>query len=311
MKTTNAAANETNIRRMQYLLPPGASRERGGERPEPGAHPQAGQAGVPPSVELRILGALELRIDGSPVPLGGPRSRIVLATLALHPDRVVAVDALVEAIWSGAPPETSRTQVAICVAGLRKAFRAKGFHGRLIDTAPPGYSLCTDHLRLDLADFVRWSELADGVAREGRTAESAGILREALQLWRGKPLAGLTSSVVEAGAAALEERRLAALERYAELQLELGRHRELIAELSQVVRDHPLREHARAALMVAYYRSGCRSDALALFRDARRISIEELGLEPGRDLQELRDAMLRDDPALASSTFWTRTPGSS
>jgi DNA-binding SARP family transcriptional activator len=268
----------------------------------PALGPDLGEALLAP-VDLRMLGTLDLSIGGEPIPLGGLRSRIVLAMLALSPDRVVDVVTLVEAIWGGAPPATSRTQVAICVARLRKAFRAKGFDGRLIDTAPPGYSLCTDQVRMDWADFLNLTGAAEAAARQGRQTEAARLMQRALGLWRGKPLAGVPSSLVEAGAAALEERRLAVYERYAAIQLELGGHRELIAELSPVVRDNPLREHARAALMLAYYRSGCRSESLSLFREARQVSIAELGLEPGRDLQELHDAMLQDDPRLASRSY--------
>lgn len=267
------------------------------------------ETGDPVSVQFdfRILGPLEVIADGNRVAIGGPRQRTVLAMLLLTPNRVVSVDRLVEAVWGGQPPATYRTQIAICVASLRKAFQVEGHRDDVIVTAAPGYMLLAGEQQIDSVDFAARVESAQRLTQLRRTAEAADLLREALDLWRGAALADISSAVVEAEAALLEQQRLNAYEQYAALQVERGRHREIVSELGSLVRDQPLREHARATLMLAHYRSGRRSQALELFRQARQASIDELGLEPGKALQDLHGAILREDPALIPATMITNS----
>lgn len=258
--------------------------------------------------DFRILGPLEVTAGRDRVAIGGYRQRTVLAMLLLTPERVVSVDRLVEAVWAGHQPTTSRTQIAICVSNLRKAFKVAGFPGEVIETSPPGYMLLAGEHRIDAVRFSRRVESAQRLAQQGRTAEAAELLGDALGLWRGPALAGISSHTVESEAALLEERRCSAYEQYAALQLDLGRHREIVSELSALVQERPLREHARAALMLAQYRSGRRSEALELFRHAREVFVGELGLEPGRVLQDLHSAILHEDPALLPAAVPPASP---
>ncbi|MCP3804550.1 winged helix-turn-helix domain-containing protein [Allokutzneria sp. A3M-2-11 16] len=246
-----------------------------------------------------MLGPLEVRAGETVVPISGQRQRTVLAMLLLAPGRVVSVDSLVNAVWDGAPPATGRTQIAICVAGLRKAFRVAGCGDDLIITSSPGYKLLAEDHVIDAVRFEQECAAAEQDARQGRTEQAAEGMREALALWRGQVLAGISGQEVESEAARLEELRLSAYERRTSLRLELGQHRELIGELTALVRDYPLREQARACLMLAQYRSGRRAEALETFRSGRRQFIEEFGMEPGPALQGLHRAILNDDADLA------------
>ncbi|MFD1935548.1 MULTISPECIES: AfsR/SARP family transcriptional regulator [Nonomuraea] len=258
--------------------------------------------------DFRILGPLKVTAGRDRVAIGGHRQRTVLAMLLLTPDQVASVDRLVEAVWAGHQPTTSRTQIAICVSSLRKAFKAAGFPGEVIETVPTGYMLLAGEHRIDAVRFSKRAESAQRLAKQGRTAEAAELLGDALGLWRGPALAGISSYTVEAEAALLDEQRCSAYEQYAALQLELGRHREVVPGLSALVQERPLREHARASLMLAQYRSGRRSEALELFRHAREVFVGELGLEPGRVLQDLHSAILREDPALMPAAALLASP---
>jgi DNA-binding SARP family transcriptional activator len=267
---------------------------------------------VSSSLGFHILGPLEVIANNARFAITGLRQRTVLAVLLLTPDRVVSVDRLVEAVWSGTPPTTCRNQIAICVAGLRKIFQEAGCHENVIVTATPGYMLVSGSHRIDAVEFAARVESARHLAQDQRTAEAASLLREALGLWRGTPFADTSSSRLQEEASLLEQQWLNAYEQYAELQLELERYSEIVSELSGLVQEQPLREHARAILMLANYRLGRRSEALGLFRQARQSSIDELGLEPGKELQDLHAAMLREDPSLMpTSTVSVALPAGS
>ncbi|MDH6135314.1 DNA-binding SARP family transcriptional activator [Kitasatospora sp. MAA4] len=218
--------------------------------------------------------------------------------MLLAPGRIVSVDVMVEAVWLGEPPATARTQVAICIAALRKTFKAEGFGDDLISTAHPGYQLNTAGHRVDLLEFADLVSGAERSAAEGRTAEAAESYERALKLWRGPVLSGVTGRLVEDEAERLEELRLVTHDEAIALQLALGNHQELIGQLVPLVREHPLRERTRHSLMLAQYRAGRRAEAMETFREGRRLLIDELGIEPGPALQELHDAILQDDPAL-------------
>lgn len=256
-----------------------------------------------------ILGPLEARAGGRQVAVGGLRQRTVLAMLLLSAGRVVSVDTLVEAVWKGRPPATGRTQVAICVAGLRKTFKAAGCSDDVIITASPGYMLLPAGHRIDALEFEQHVTQAQESAQRGDPGEAADLLTEALGLWRGPALSGVSGHLVETEAARLEEQRLSAYEQHGALRLELGQHAKVIGQLTSLVREHPLREQSRALLMLAQYRSGRRAEALETFRDGRAQSIEEFGLEPGPSLQSLQQAILRDDPALIPTPPATRVSG--
>ncbi|WP_405778820.1 BTAD domain-containing putative transcriptional regulator [Streptomyces sp. NBC_00859] len=248
---------------------------------------------------FRILGPLSVTVGSRRISAGGARQRTILALLLLSPGRTVPVDTLVDAVWDGRPPATARTQVAIVIAALRKTFRTEGVTDDLIVTTHPGYLLSTEGHSLDAAEFDELVAQAEAAVRERRTDEAAQRYTQALGLWRGPALAGVGGRAVEEEAGRLEELRLNAFDDSTAVRLELGRHQEVIPELLLAVRGNPLRERTLHHLMLAQYRSGRRADAMEAFRFARRLFIDELGLEPGPAIQELRDAILRDDPSLA------------
>ncbi|MEU9036039.1 BTAD domain-containing putative transcriptional regulator [Streptomyces sp. NPDC048352] len=233
------------------------------------------------------------------VQVGGARQRTILALLLLSPGRIVPVDTLVDVVWNGRPPATARTQVAIVIAALRKALKNEGVTEEVIATAHPGYLLRPDGHVLDTVTFTGLVAQGEEAVRTHRPADAARCYAEALALWRGPALAGVTGQFVEDEAARWEEVRINVYEAMTGVQLELGRHQLLLPELAAAVREHPLRERTRYHLILAQYRSGRRAEAMESFREARRQFIDELGMDPGPELQELHDAILRDDPSLA------------
>lgn len=251
-------------------------------------------------LDFRILGPLSVTSDDEQLTVGGPRHRTVLALLLLNPGRVVSVDALIDTVWDGRPPATARTQVSMCVAGLRKAFKAAGHAEEIIATEHPGYRLRLGGHRLDATEFTSLVAAAELAVEEGRSADAARCYNEALGLWRGQPLAGVTGRLVEGEARRLEELRLDTYEGSTAVQLQLGNHGRILSELTAMVRDHPLRERARHQLITAQYRSGRRAEALETFREGRRRFVDEFGLEPGPALWELHNSILQDEPAAAA-----------
>jgi DNA-binding SARP family transcriptional activator len=231
-------------------------------------------------VEFRILGPLEVVAEGRPLVLGGQKQRALLAFLLLEANRVVSNERLIDALWEEAPPETVQKALQVYVSQLRKVLG-----GDRLQTRPPGYVLCVEEGELDAQ---RFQEL---VAR--------GENHEALSLWRGPPLAEFVyRRFAQPEIARLEELRLAALEERIEADLHAGRHAELVAELDALVSEHPLRQRLRRQLMSALYRSGRDAEALEIYQEARRRLVEDLGIEPRRELRELQQAILRQDPAL-------------
>ncbi|KOV86313.1 AfsR/SARP family transcriptional regulator [Nocardia sp. NRRL S-836] len=247
----------------------------------------------PAPAEFGVLGPIRFLRDGVEKRVGGPRERAVLARLLFDANRVVSVDRLIEAVWHGDPPASARGQIAICVSRLR---RALGEAGRAIDTASPGYVARLDENAVDWLRFNGLVGRARPRAASGDVAGAAALFREALGLWRGVPFEDLPG--LRAEALSLQSARLDAVEACAELELRLGLHHRVGKDLAAVVAEHPLRERARAQLMLAQYRSGRRADALRTYQDARRVLVEQIGLEPGPELRELHEQVLRDAPAL-------------
>jgi len=230
-------------------------------------------------MQFRILGPLEVEGDGEPLALGGAKQRAVLAVLLLHANRVVSRDRLIDAVWGERAPETAYSALQGYVSALRKALGAD-----LILTRAPGYVLETAPTSVDLGRF------------------------EALDLWRGEPLADLDSlGFVQIERVRLGELRLSAVEERVDADLALGRHPELVAELHALVGEHPLRERLRAQLMLTLYRSGRQAEALDVYQQGRRLLAEELGLEPGEALKRLEHAILEHDPAHGAPARAART----
>jgi DNA-binding SARP family transcriptional activator len=250
------------------------------------------------TVTVGLLGPLDLRVGAQQIRVGGNRQRTILAMLAMTPGRVVSMDRLIEAVWSDAPPATARTQIAICVVSLRKAFEEHDVERAVLATASPGYQLQVEPDQVDVTRFVEAMGTAAELAKRGDTTAAVDRVTQALALWRGPAMTGLSCHDLELEASRLDEQRLTAVELRAGWCLELGRHSEVVNELSAVVVQQPLRELARAHLMLALYRAGLRTEALATYRDGRRISVEEFGIEPGPLTRRMHDAILGDDPHL-------------
>ena len=241
-------------------------------------------------MDFRLLGPLEVVDDDRVLELGGIKPRSLLALLLLHANQVVSADRLIAELWGDEPPATASKSVQVQVSRLRKELG----EGRLA-TRAPGYAMHVDAAELDLARF-------EALVREARDAvpeEAARMLRDALALWRGAPLADLAyEPFAQTEVARLEELRLAALELRIDADLARGQAAELVAELEALVAEHPLRERMCGQLMLALYRSARQADALAAYQTARTMLSGELGLEPGEELRRLEQAILRHDPAL-------------
>jgi predicted ATPase/DNA-binding SARP family transcriptional activator len=240
---------------------------------------------------FRILGALEVEGEAGPVALVGHKQRVLLGLLLLHTGEVVSSDRLMDELWGERPPATAATSLRNLVAQLRRRLGAA-----TIVTQAPGYLLRVEPEQLDRARFERL--IAE--ARGAEPREQVMLLREALALWRGPPLADLSyERFAQAEIHRLEELRLEALEERIEAELVLGEGGELVAELEGLVAEQPLRERLRGQLMLALYRAGRQAEALDAYQAARRMLVEELGVEPSPTLQELQGAILRQDPALS------------
>src|SRR3954454_2426302 len=252
-------------------------------------------------LEFRILGPLEVLHDDRTIELGGARQRAVLTILLLHRGETVSVDRIVDLLWGGRPPPTAIKTVQVYVSHLRRAL-VEDF----IVSSRGGYSLLVDAKGVDALRFER---LVDEGRAAGDPRLAAELFRAGLALWRGPALGDLAyERFAQDEAARLEELRVAAVEERVEADLRLGRHAALVAELEGLVREHPLRERLRAQQMLALYRSGRQAEALESFQEARRALVDELGLEPGRELRELEQAILAQDPALHPPRLPARAP---
>jgi DNA-binding SARP family transcriptional activator len=244
---------------------------------------------------FRILGPLEAVSDDGAIPLGGLKQRSALAILLLSANRVVSVERLAEDLYAGAPPVTAVTQVQRQISALRKTLGPQAG----IETRAPGYVIRVAPEQLDLNRFERATEDAAGELARGEAAHAAELLRDALALWRGAPLADLGyESFAQTTIGRLEEIRLAALELRIDADLALGRHTLVVPELESLVAEHPLRERLSAQLMLALYRSGRQADALEAYGKARAALVEGFGLEPSPALHALERAILVHDPSL-------------
>jgi DNA-binding SARP family transcriptional activator/ABC-type branched-subunit amino acid transport system substrate-binding protein/streptogramin lyase len=249
-------------------------------------------------MDYRLLGPLEVLDGGRPVDIPPGKPRALLALLLVHANEVVSTDRIVEALWNGRPPPTAGKIVQNAISQLRKSL-TETRHDSVLLRRGQGYVLLVEPGERDVDRFA--ALLADGRASlaEGEPARAEARFRDALALWRGPALAEFSyEGFAQSEIAELEELRATALEELAEALLALGRQDEVVPHLERLVREHPLRERPRGQLMLALYRSGRQADALQVFADTRRVLLDELGIEPGRPLQELQRAILEQDPAL-------------
>jgi class 3 adenylate cyclase/predicted ATPase len=250
-------------------------------------------------MEFRILGPLEVHDERRQIALGGPKQCALLGVLLLHANESISSERLVDELWGDQPPARAHKLVQGYVSALRKLLGP----ARVV-TRSPGYLVRVEPGELDALEFER-------LVAEARTAleplDKAERLREALELWRGSALAGLRLEAFAAREAErLDEQRLATLLERIEVDLELGRHTEVVGELEALVAAHPLQERLRALLMLALYRSGRQADALELYRATRKLLADELGLDPSLELQRLERLVLTHDSELDPPRFEAR-----
>ena len=249
-------------------------------------------------MEFRILGPLQVLDEGESLPLGGAKQRSTLAILLLARNQVVSRDRLIEGLWGASPPPTAAATLDTYVSRLRRALRGAEDAARLL-TEPPGYRLRVEAGELDVEHFETLLDRARTTRASGDARAAARDLREALALFRGTPLEDLVHApFAQAEIGPLEELRLVALERRIEADLTDGRDAELVGELEALTARNPFRETFWAELMLALYRSGRQVEALDAFDRARKILLEQFGLEPGQQLKQLQSQILRQDSLL-------------
>ena len=242
-----------------------------------------------------VLGPLEVSGVPGQVSLGGPKERRLLAQLIAHAPEVVSTHALIDGLWSGRPPRTAGRTLQSYVVRLRRALEP----AQVLVTQPPGYRLAVGPADVDA---LRFSDLVVGARRAGERgapSEADRLADEALRLWRGTPYAEFQDAEFGAAEARrLEGLRLTALETRNDAQLALGRHPELVPSLEALCHEYPYCERFWAQLVVALYRCGRQADALAVYRSARAVLVEEVGVEPGPELRRLEEQVLAQDPRL-------------
>ncbi|MGJ6965445.1 AfsR/SARP family transcriptional regulator [Streptosporangium sp. G11] len=252
-------------------------------------------------LRFAVLGPVQAWRDGSELDLGTPLQRSILAMLLLREGRAVTPAEMIDAIWGDDAPPRALGALRTYVSRLRAVLepgRSPRTRPELLTSVGRGYALRLNGGSLDLLLFERGTQEAEAARREGDLARAAESLRASLALYTGEPLAGAVGPYAEHQRGRLAERRMSVLEVLMDLDLELGRHADVLSELIALTGDHPLRERLRAQLMLAYYRCGRKAEALAAFADTRATLIEELGIEPGSDLTSMHRRILTGDPAL-------------
>ena len=253
-------------------------------------------------MDFRILGSLQVLDEGRVIALGGSKQRALLGVLLIHANEALSTDRLIEELWGEHPPATAAKTVQVHVSRLRKVLASGAGDGSedLVVTREHGYELALDPERLDAHRFERLvaegrADLAAGEPRRAASAHEA-----ALAMWRGPPLDDLAyEPFAQREISRLEDLHVAALEEMIDAKLALGDHGEVVRRLEGLIADHPYRERLRAQLMLALYRCDRQADALQAYQDARRVLVEELGIEPGARLRELEGSILAQEPALA------------
>jgi DNA-binding SARP family transcriptional activator len=257
----------------------------------------------PAELSIRLLGPLCVRLNGVPIMPGAAKQHQVLALLALNAGRVVTVSTLAEELWGDSPPRSAPTTLQTYILELRKRMAAAMGPDqdpkRVLVTRHDGYLLVADARQIDAQEFARLASAGRSAAESGNYRRAAELFGHALGLWRGPALVDVRMGrVLELEAMALEQSRLAVLGRRIDSDLTLGRHADLIGELSALVARHPMNENFFALLILALYRAGHIDRALQEFRRLRKSLIDELGVEPSAKLQRLHQAVLSRDPAL-------------
>ena len=239
-----------------------------------------------------VLGPIEVTENGRRYSLGGPKQRAVLALLLARAGQPVSTEQLIDGVYGDEPPAGARRSVQTYVSNLRREL------GDVIKADHSGYLLDADRERIDA---LRFEDIVAGAQEAEEPAETAAQLRDVLTMWRGHPYADVDAydTAVTSEVTRLNELRVSALEQRVGADLDLGRHRELIAELDSLTAEHPFREGFRAQQMMALYRSGRQAEALRAYERTRTYLVNEMGLDPSPELRDLEQRILEQDPALA------------
>ena len=246
-------------------------------------------------MRFRLLGSMQVATAEGERAVAGVLRRTLLASLLLQHDTAVSADRLADALWGERPPASPTTSLYNQVMRLRLSLGADADRVRQV---APGYLIRVEPGELDLEAFAELCSEGRGAVRAARWTDAAAAYAAALELWRGDPLADVPALQGHAVVQRLHEERLQALLGRADSELNLGRHEPLVGELYGLVKEHPLREEFRSRLMLALYRSGRAAEALDAYRSLRRVTVGELGVEPGPGVQALHTRILRSDPTL-------------
>src|SRR4029077_5280560 len=262
----------------------------------------SGRIGEAVALRVGVLGPVMAWYGDQELPVGQPRQQAVLGILAMRANRVICRGELVDAVWGQDPPASAEGGIYTYVAGLRRVIepnRSLRGPGRVLVSSGAGYVLHLVPGQPDAVAFEQDLGRARQLRKAGDTAGAVTALNSALALWRGIAFAGVPGPFAETERVRLAERRSPAAEERAAVLLALGRHEEVVPDLTAMVADHPLRERMRGLLMVALYRCGRQAEALRVFAEGRKVLAEELGIDPGGDLSRIHQQVLTMDPALA------------
>jgi DNA-binding SARP family transcriptional activator/Tfp pilus assembly protein PilF len=257
------------------------------------------------ALRVAVLGPVAAWYGHQELRVGQPRQQAVLSILAMRANRVISRAELVDAVWGEHPPASAEGGIYTYVAGLRRVIeptRSARGPGRVLVSSGTGYVLHLVPGQPDAAAFEQDVAEARKLRRAADTAGALGALERALGLWRGVAFAGVPGPFAETERARLAELHSGAAEERADALLALGRHEDVVPDLTALVADHPLRERMRGLLMIALYRSGRHAEAVRLFIDGQRMLAEGLGIDPGTELSRIYQQILTRDPALSLAT---------
>lgn len=249
-------------------------------------------------LEIRLLGPVEMQTSLREIPLGPPKQRCVFASLVLTPNRPVPLKTLLDRLWGIDPPEAAINNLYTYVARLRRLLRSGSSNRVEVIRNSTSYTLKIDPACVDIhraRALVRQAEAAVEAGQDGMASE---LYQQALQFWRGEPLCGLSGDWAELARAGLKRERLSALTGYFAAELRLGRHAQVIGELSTAVSEHPLDEALASQLMLCLYRSHRHAEALNVFHWIKAELANQLGIDPGPGLRQLHEELLRNDSSL-------------
>lgn len=260
-------------------------------------------------MEFRILGSVELRVDGQPCQLGPAKERQILAILLLAPGQPVSIDALIDRVWGDKPPSNARGNIHSYTSRLRgRLTRHLGESVPRLIRRSGSYVLEVDPETVDLHCFFRLNAQARAIAASGNSADALRLLRDSEKLWRGEPLSGLSGEWVTKMRTSLENEHRAAIGTRIAMELDTGRHAEVVGELHTLAHQYPYDESFVEYLMLALYRCGRQGEALEAYHRASHRLVEDLGTEPGPSLRQIYERILRGDPALATPPARSQVP---